>query len=141
MTVLKNVLYAKTLQDKSTNYVPQAEAMLQNLGLLDKAQHYPHQLSGGQKQRVALARSLMMHPEILLCDEPTSGLDIATTQDVVALLNTVRDLGVTMILASHDLDFLTKISDRIVLLKAGHMVVDIEPKQISDPIQYLKDFY
>lgn len=59
----------------------------------------------------------MMNPRILLCDEPTSGLDVATIVDVVELLQSVRDMGITMIIASHNLDFLTKISDRIILLK------------------------
>ncbi|MDX5518695.1 MAG: amino acid ABC transporter ATP-binding protein, partial [Wolbachia endosymbiont of Andrena agilissima] len=91
--------------------------------------------------RVALARSLMMNPRILLCDEPTSGLDVATIVDVVELLQSVRDMGITMIIASHNLDFLTKISDRIILLKNGKIIVDINPKEIDEPTNYLKNNY
>lgn len=143
LTVLQNLIYAPNLLDKAKNkdHIVEATAILTNLGIADKASIYPDKLSGGQKQRVALARSLMMHPELLLCDEPTSGLDVATTIDVVSLLESVRSLGVTMLIASHDLDFLTKIADRIVILKNGKINVDIAPKTLTDPIQYLKSFY
>ena len=128
MSVLQNLVYAPRILDKTKDHNMRAMSLLDNLGVADKASVYPNKLSGGQKQRVALARSLMMHPELLLCDEPTSGLDVATTLDVVFLLESVRNMGVTMIIASHDLDFLTKIADRIVILKNGGIVVDIAPK-------------
>ena len=82
-----------------------------------------------------------MQPELLLCDEPTSGLDVATTLDVVSLLESVRKMGVTMIIASHDLDFLTKIADSIMILKNGEIIIDIKPKTLDDPINYLKNYY
>ncbi|GHU20918.1 polar amino acid ABC transporter ATP-binding protein [Alphaproteobacteria bacterium] len=141
MTVLENLTYAPTLKNKKSNHVKLALEMLENLGIGSKADAYPKQLSGGQKQRVALARSLMIKPDILLCDEPTSGLDVATTMDVVTLLESVRDMGVTMVIASHDLDFLIKISDRILLLKEGRIAVDIVPKEIDNPLEYLKKYY
>lgn len=141
MTVLKNLIYAPILQNKNKDHKKYAEKLLQTLGIFSKAKDYPCQLSGGEKQRVALARSLMMHPDLLLCDEPTSGLDVATTLDVVSLLESVRSMGITMIIASHDLDFLTKISDNIFLLKEGRIVVSIAPKTIKDPIYYLKKYY
>jgi polar amino acid transport system ATP-binding protein len=91
----------------------------------------------------------------LLCDEPTSGLDVATTDDVVQLLKSINrpspaetptencepKNGVTMVIASHDLDFLTKISDRIVLLKNGKIAADINPADFEDPISLLKGYY
>jgi polar amino acid transport system ATP-binding protein len=141
MTVLRNLVYAPALLNKTKSHDAQAMSILANLGIADKAEVYPDKLSGGQKQRVALARSLMMHPELLLCDEPTSGLDVATTLDVVSLLESVRSMGVTMIIASHDLDFLTKIADRIVLLKNGKIIIDVAPKTLDDPIYYLKNYY
>lgn len=145
MSVLQNLLYSPNLHEKTKNNLASNTAvaleLLNNLGILDKAQEYPNNLSGGQKQRVALARSLMIKPEILLCDEPTSGLDVATILDVVSLLESVRDMGVTMVIASHDLDFLTKIADRVIVLKNGKIVADIEPKVIEDPIFYLKKYY
>ncbi|MDR2735793.1 MAG: ATP-binding cassette domain-containing protein [Puniceicoccales bacterium] len=143
MTVLQNLTYAPTLnhKDKKESYEARANNILNSLGIGSKAHKYPRTLSGGQRQRVALARSLMINPDILLCDEPTSGLDVSTTMDVVSLLKSVNELGVTMIIASHDLDFLTKISDRIVLLKNGIIAVDINPRQYDDPVNYLKKYY
>ncbi|MDR1334902.1 MAG: ATP-binding cassette domain-containing protein [Holosporaceae bacterium] len=149
MTVLENLLYATKFVDKKSNdkkeskknHMHLAQNMLKKLSIEEKAGIYPRSLSGGQKQRVALARSLMIDPDIFLCDEPTSGLDVATIQDVVQLLKSVNEVGVTMIIASHDLDFLTKISDRIVLLKEGRIAVDIDVRQQPDPAAYLKRFY
>lgn len=141
MTILQNLTYAPSIQDKTKNHIATATQILTNLGIIDKQDTYPNKLSGGQKQRVALARSLMMQPNILLCDEPTSGLDIATINDVVTLLESVRATGVTMLIASHDLDFLTKLADRIIILKRGAIVLDVNPKQLTDPIGYLKQYY
>ena len=141
MTVYKNLVYAPMLHQTIENYAQKATELLKTLGIEDKAQAYPHELSGGQKQRVALARSLMMHPDLLLCDEPTSGLDMLTTQDIITLLNTVKDMGVTMLIASHDLDFLTKIAQRIVVLKKGHVVADLQVGDLNDPLAYLKQQY
>jgi polar amino acid transport system ATP-binding protein len=140
MSVLENLTYAPSLHSKSSQ-VETAVHLLEELGLNTKANAYPAQLSGGQKQRTALARSLMMHPDLLLCDEPTSGLDVATIQDVVDLLKSVQARGVSMVIASHDLDFLTQIADRIVLLNQGTIVTDIHPKEISNPMDILKKAY
>lgn len=141
MTVLKNLTYAPMLHQKSLNHVEKAVELLKTLGLANKTQAYPQELSGGQKQRVALARSLMMHPALLLCDEPTSGLDMAAVEDVIALLNTVKEMGVTMVIASHDLEFLTKIAERLVLLKSGHIVADLQIADLNDPLSHLKQQY
>jgi len=141
MTILENLTYAPKIKDKQNSYIDKALEMLRNLNIEDKAIMMPHQLSGGQKQRVALARSLMMNPKLLLCDEPTSGLDVATIEDVVALLSSVKSMGVTMVIASHDLDFLTKIADRIILLKNGDIATDINPKTLQDSLHYLKQYY
>jgi len=141
MTVLGNLMYAPKIRAKGIDCMADAMDILGTLGIADKAHAYPCNLSGGQKQRVALARSLMMRPQILLCDEPTSGLDIATVLDVVSLLTSIRDLGMTMIIASHDLDFLTKIADRVVLLKNGTIVLDVVIQKLENPIQYLKNYY
>lgn len=141
MTVLQNLTYAPKIKKTSKDIDEKATALLETLGVDHKKDSYPNDLSGGQKQRVALARSLMMDPELLLCDEPTSGLDVATIEDVIDLLVSIKDMGVTMIIASHDLDFLTKISDRILLLKNGKVVFDDNPNILEEPIKTLKDFY
>jgi len=141
MNVLDNLIYAPRLKEPNKNHACRAISLLTNLGIEGKAQNFPYELSGGQKQRVALARSLMMSPDILLCDEPTSGLDVATTLDIVALLRSVQEGGVTMVIASHDLDFLTQIADRIVVLKKGTLVGNIDPQDFKDPIGHLKALY
>ncbi|MFI4918565.1 MAG: amino acid ABC transporter ATP-binding protein [Legionellales bacterium] len=141
MTVLNNLIYAPRLQDKTNHHEEAAKKLLSTLGIADKASAYPATLSGGQKQRVALARSLMMQPKLLLCDEPTSGLDLATVDDVIALLNAVKTMGVTMVIASHDLDFLSKMADRLVLLKGGQIVADVKPHELEHPILNLKAYY
>lgn len=141
MTVLQNLMYAPSLKNKKINHEYAAMQLLNTLGIADKAAVYPHRLSGGQKQRVALARSLMMQPSLLLCDEPTSGLDLATIEEVITLLNTVKQLGVTMMIASHDLDFLAKICDRLIILKNGQLVADVLPKTLTNPVQELKQYY
>jgi polar amino acid transport system ATP-binding protein len=144
MTVLRNLIYAPSLRNRSgvNDCKKQAENILKTLGIASKIDAYPGTLSGGQKQRVALARSLMSHPDLLLCDEPTSGLDVSTRLDVVSLLKSVNErFNITMIIASHDLDFLTNISDRIVLLKNGEIVVDVNPRAEEAPIDLLKAYY
>jgi polar amino acid transport system ATP-binding protein len=141
MKVLDNLTYAPRINRKSFDYNLRAMHLLETLGIVDKADHFPFQLSGGQKQRVALARSLMMQPKLLLCDEPTSGLDVATIEDVVKLLFSIHDMGVSMIVASHDLDFLTKLTDRIIILKTGKIVSDVNTRDLENPIHYLKTFY
>lgn len=141
LTVLQNLVYAPSLQHTAVNHDEQAYALLKHLGISDKAFSYPQQLSGGQKQRVALARSLMMQPSLLLCDEPTSGLDLATIDEVVRLLNSVKSLGVTMVIASHDLDFLSKMADRLIILRGGQLVADVCTNNLADPILHLKHYY
>lgn len=141
MTVKKNLTYAPTLKDKTVNHDAFLKKLLTALGIPEKENSYPDVLSGGQKQRVALARSLMMQPDLLLCDEPTSGLDLATIDDVIQLLNTIKAMNVTMVIASHDLHFLTKMADRIIVLKKGKLVADVDPKTLGNPIQTLKKYY
>ncbi len=136
--VLKNITYALRFKNECKDAEHMAMDLLNKLGLLDKTTCFPHQLSGGQKQRVALARSLAMQPALLLCDEPTSGLDMVTIDDVVTLLQAVRDMGVSMVIASHDPIFLTRIADRIIVLNGGVIVADFNPAVELEPIQYLK---
>jgi polar amino acid transport system ATP-binding protein len=143
MTVLRNLMYASVLKRNNDVQGIEKEALslLQTLGIESKGAAFPKSLSGGQRQRAALARSLMIHPDALLCDEPTSGLDIGVTQDVVSLLKSLNQTGLTLVIASHDLDFLTQISDKIALLKHGRIVVEIKTKDVSDPINFLKKYY
>ncbi len=143
MNVLENLTYAPKLHNaKANDHISHAIETLRTLGIEDKAEFFPCNLSGGEKQRVALARSLMMYPALLLCDEPTSGLDIVTVEDVVSLLKSVQKIEINMmIIASHDLDFLSKIADRIIVLKNGEIALDVLPKNIENSIDYLKAYY
>lgn len=129
MTVLENLTYAPSLD--GMDHKSDAYVLLEILNLVDKAHHYPHQLSGGQKQRVALARSLMVKPGLLLCDEPTSGLDISMIAEVVKLFKSVQAMGVALIVASHDLQFLLDVSDQVMVLKKG-AIVSMEHKNLVD---------
>ncbi|CEG55629.1 amino acid ABC transporter ATP-binding protein [Legionella fallonii] len=150
MSVLKNLTYAPQLHNKKQKkskaelassieeIQENALSMLDTLGIKNKASCLPHQLSGGQKQRVALARSLMMSPSLLLCDEPTSGLDTVITEEISSLLKSVQAMGVTMVIASHDLAFLTQVADRLVVLKGGNLITDVKPTDFTNPIDYLK---
>ncbi|HJN37498.1 MAG TPA: ATP-binding cassette domain-containing protein [Gammaproteobacteria bacterium] len=141
MNVLENLTYSPTI-NKMKNPTKKALQLLKQLGVHNKAHNYPSQLSGGQKQRVALARTLMMDPKLLLCDEPTSGLDVAAILDVITLLKSIKkERNITMIIASHDLDFLTRIADKIILLKDGNIATQIEPKNTENPTSFLHKHY
>ncbi|MDR2340807.1 MAG: ATP-binding cassette domain-containing protein [Puniceicoccales bacterium] len=142
MTVGENVMYApKRRKTPLAHLEIKANELLHHLGIAQFKDRYPASLSGGQKQRVALARTLISNPDILLCDEPTSGLDIATTGDVISLLKSIQNRKTTIVIASHDLDFLAQITHRIILLKNGTIVSDIEPRKLSNPVEYLRKLY
>lgn len=97
--------------------------LLDFVGLLDRAYAYPDQLSGGQKQRVGIARALATSPPILLADEATSALDPETTADVLRLLSRVnKELGVTIVLVTHEMDVVRTIADRVAVISDGHIV-------------------
>ncbi|VFR42602.1 Arginine/ornithine ABC transporter, ATP-binding protein AotP [plant metagenome] len=105
-----------------------AQALLQKVGLADKANQYPHSLSGGQKQRVAIARVLAIEPEVLLFDEPTSALD---PERVGEVLNVMRDLsadGYTMIVVTHEMDFARAVSSQVVFLERGKIIEQGDPE-------------
>ena len=141
MTVLENITYAPKHIAHDHSAKETAEQLLDALNISKLAYSFPQQLSGGQKQRVALARTLAMHPDLLLCDEPTSGLDVISTEDVVSVLRKVQAMGVTLLIASHHLSFLTEIADRIVILHAGHLAADLKPDAWANGIDTFKQYY
>ena len=110
--------------------------LLDQVGIPEKARHYPGQLSGGQKQRVGIARALALHPQVLLSDEATSGLDPDATASILALLRNLRDeLGVSIILIAHEMDVVRKIADRVAVLRAGRIVESGSVRDlIADPL-------
>ncbi|KKT40105.1 cell division ATP-binding protein FtsE [Candidatus Giovannonibacteria bacterium RIFCSPHIGHO2_02_43_13] len=103
--------------------VPQ---VLELVGLMDKAWHFPHELSGGEKQRVAIARAIVTKPDVVIADEPTGNLDPVNTHDIISLLEKINGLNTTIILATHDKDIINSLRRRVVTLDRGKVVRDEE---------------
>lgn len=116
MTVLDNVILSpvKTMNMEPDQAQQKARQLLERLGLAGLVDHYPHALSGGQKQRVALARAMMIEPEIIGYDEPTSALDPGLRLEVEKLLIQNREMGMTQIVVTHDMQFAQNIADEIL---------------------------
>ena len=110
----------------------QAQAVLQKVGLADKAASYPANLSGGQQQRVAIARALAMDPEVLLFDEPTSALDPETIGEVLSVMKALADEGRTMIMVTHEMNFARRVADWVVVFERGKVVEQGPPAQIFE---------
>ncbi|WP_294542507.1 amino acid ABC transporter ATP-binding protein [uncultured Gemmiger sp.] len=107
-------------------------ALLDQMGLSDRAGHYPHQLSGGQQQRVAIARALALHPDILCFDEPTSALDPELTGEVLRVLRELADQKTTMIIVTHEMHFARDVADRILFMDSGVVVEEGPAHQVID---------
>ena len=119
-----------------------AEALLDKVGLADKAASYPANLSGGQQQRVAIARALAMEPEVMLFDEPTSALDPETIGEVLNVMKTLAEEGMTMVVVTHEMSFARRVGDWIAVFDAGRIVEEGPPAQIFDApaIERTRDF-
>jgi ABC-type polar amino acid transport system ATPase subunit len=124
MTALDNVTSGPRLVRKQPQQMsrPKGMELLARVGLADKANNFPRQLSGGQQQRVAIARALAMEPQIMLFDEPTSALDPETVQEVLNVIRSVRESGMTMLIATHEMEFARHVSDWTVFMEAGQIV-------------------
>jgi polar amino acid transport system ATP-binding protein len=107
-----------------------ALALLQRVGLEDKAESRPSQLSGGQQQRVAIARALAMRPNVMLFDEPTSALDVEMVGEVLAVMRELARDHMTMIVVTHEMRFAREVADRIVVMDAGRIIEDAPPDQL-----------
>jgi lipoprotein-releasing system ATP-binding protein len=121
-TALENVMVPALLSSRTSRPIrDRAESLLDVVGLKDRLTHKPGELSGGEQQRVAIARSLMMSPEILLADEPTGDLDPETGLKIIELFSHVRrSLAITMIVATHNME-LSRVMERVLVLKGGHL--------------------
>jgi polar amino acid transport system ATP-binding protein len=132
MTVLENVTLAPRKVRSVARVRAQSEAMelLQRIGLADKAHEYPDRLSGGQQQRVAIARALAMQPKLLLLDEITSALDPQLVAEVLNLVRSLTETGMTMIIATHEMSFCREVADKVCFLDEGVIREQGPPEQI-----------
>jgi polar amino acid transport system ATP-binding protein len=119
-----------------------ANALLDKVGLADKAASYPSALSGGQQQRVAIARALAMNPDVMLFDEPTSALDPETIGEVLGVMKKLADEGMTMVVVTHEMSFARRVGDWVAVFDAGRVVEQGPPTQIFDAptIERTRDF-
>lgn len=109
-----------------------ANDLLEQVGLLDKIDAYPKSLSGGQQQRVAIARALAMRPEVMLFDEPTSALDPEMVGEVLNVIKKLAHHGITMVIVTHEMRFAREVSDRILFLDDGYLIVDGSPQEVFE---------
>ncbi len=143
-TVLQNITMAPVALKKKTPQEArqQAMALLERIGLADKADEYPNMLSGGQKQRIAIVRSLAMEPEVLLFDEPTSALDPEMVGEVLDLMRSLATDGMTMVVVTHEMGFAREVASRVVFMADGRILEEGAPADLFDHPQdpRLKDF-
>lgn len=134
MNVLDNCIKApmKVLNINRETAKAKAIHNLELVGMGDFLEARPSQLSGGQKQRVAIARALTMDPDLILFDEPTSALDPEMVGEVLTAIRNLRDLGLTMIIVTHEMDFAKKVSDRIIFMDEGVILEEGTPEDIFD---------
>ncbi|MCL6547512.1 MAG: amino acid ABC transporter ATP-binding protein [Alicyclobacillus sp.] len=129
LTVLQNITLApvrvRKLPAQEANRL--AYALLEKVGLSEKAHQYPHELSGGQQQRVAIARALAMEPEVMLFDEPTSALDPELVGEVLEVMRGLAGEGMTMVIVTHELNFARQIAHRVIFMDQGQIVEEGPP--------------
>ena len=132
MTVKKNITLApvKLGLKSQAEADEQAMALLERIGLADKANEYPAMLSGGQKQRIAIVRALAMEPDVLLFDEPTSALDPEMVGEVLDLMRDLAKDGMTMVVVTHEMAFAKEVSDRVVFMDQGVILEQGSPKEV-----------
>ena len=144
LTVLDNLILAPVKEGVLTEKeaLKKADKLLKEISLEDKKNAYPSRLSGGQKQRVAIARSLMMNPDIILFDEPTSALDPEMIEDVLNLMKRVAEEGMTMIVVTHELEFAKDIATDVLFMDKGVIVESGTPDEIFNhpKTERLKEF-
>ncbi|MEQ1910866.1 MAG: amino acid ABC transporter ATP-binding protein [Vicinamibacterales bacterium] len=137
-TVLENVMLAPTTVGGVTpaDARERADRLLVKVGILDKSAAYPNQLSGGQQQRVAIARALAMQPKIMLFDEPTSSLDPEMVGEVLSVMQTLAEEGMTMVVVTHEMGFAKQVASRVLFMDEGQIVEAGTPNEIFDRPQH-----
>ena len=138
MTILDNMTLApiKVKGVKKEEAEAKAMALLERVGLADRAKAYPIQLSGGQKQRIAIVRALMMEPEVMLFDEPTSALDPEMVGEVLDVMKELADEGMTMVVVTHEMGFAREVGNRVLFMADGKLVEQGSPSDIFDRPQH-----
>lgn len=134
MTVMENLTLAQTKVRKTSMEEAKkiGQALLDRVGLADKANAYPDSLSGGQKQRVAIARALAMKPKVMLFDEPTSALDPEMVSEVLDVMKSLAEDGMTMVIVTHEMGFAKKVADRVLFVDGGLILEDNTPERVFD---------
>lgn len=132
LTILDNIILAPTKLKLMTKEeaTEKAYALLERVGLRDKADAYPGQLSGGQKQRIAIVRSLAMNPEVMLFDEPTSALDPEMVGEVLEVMKELADSGMTMVVVTHEMGFAREVASKVVFIDEGII------KEVNTPDEF-----
>ncbi|HKC28566.1 MAG TPA: amino acid ABC transporter ATP-binding protein [Jatrophihabitans sp.] len=132
MTVLENIIEAPVgiKGERKADAHTKAKDLLRRVGLADKGDSYPRRLSGGQQQRVAIARALAMNPKLMLFDEPTSALDPEIVGEVLDVMRTLADDGMTMLVATHEMSFARDVADRVVFMDGGVVVEDGQARSL-----------
>ena len=134
MTVMENLTLAQTKVRKTSMEEAKkiGQALIDRVGLADKANAYPDSLSGGQKQRVAIARALAMKPKVMLFDEPTSALDPEMVSEVLDVMKSLAEEGMTMVIVTHEMGFAKKVADRVLFVDGGLILEDNTPERVFD---------
>ncbi|MFD6698074.1 MULTISPECIES: amino acid ABC transporter ATP-binding protein [unclassified Microbacterium] len=132
MSVLGNLTLAQRQVKKRGKAEAEkvAKAMLERVGMAHKADAYPSHLSGGQQQRVAIARSLCMNPDMMLFDEPTSALDPELVGEVLQVMRTLADEGMTMMVVTHEMGFAREVGSRLIFMDGGHILEEGDPREM-----------
>ena len=132
MSAVENVMLAprRTKGLSRADLTPRISQLFEKFGLADRMQHFPDQLSGGQQQRVAIIRALAMEPEMMLFDEITSALDPELVGEVLDVLRELRQQGMTMVLATHEMGFARELADKVCFLDAGRILEQGPPEQL-----------
>ena len=134
LTVMQNLalapvqLHLKTKEEAEAN----ASALLQRIGLYDKKDEYPSKLSGGQKQRIAIVRALAMNPDVILFDEPTSALDPEMVGEVLDLIRSLADEGMTMVIVTHEMGFAKEVATRVIFVDQGKIQEEAPPQEFFE---------
>jgi polar amino acid transport system ATP-binding protein len=138
MTVKENLKLApkKVKKEQEEEAERVAQALLERVGLADKADAYPMSLSGGQQQRIAIARALAMKPDVMLFDEPTSALDPEMVGEVLSVMQDLAENGMTMVIVTHEMGFAKEVANRVLFMDGGYIVEEGTPEEV---FQYAKE--